>query len=255
MVRSIVFFAAAWGYQVLVLPVLPVLGLMLRAGRVRRVRRVAGGITAGWARMLLWIAGARLTVRGRVEVPADQPVLFVSNHQGAFDIGIIAAYAGRPVGFISKAEIGRIPSVGRWMKLLGCIVLDRGDTRQGVLAVERAVAALRAGDSLVIFPEGTRSNGPRMRRFKTGAARMAMQAGVPIIPLTMRGAYRLRKGDAWRITPAEVEMVVGAPIAIDGLGESDAQRLTDQVRKVIERQLEDPAGEAIEVREESAQAG
>lgn len=255
MARSIAFFLVAWGYQLAVLPVLAVLMLMHRGGCVRGVRRLAGAIVGNWARVLLRIAGARLTVRGRVEAPAEKPVLFVSNHQGAFDIGIIAGYVGRPVGFLSKMEIGRMPSVGLWMRLMGCIFLDRGDARQGAMAISRAAAALRGGDSLVIFPEGTRSNGSRMRRFKAGAARIAIQAGAPIVPLTMKHTYRMRNGDSWRISPADVEMVVGAPIETEGLSEADVQALTDRVREVIERELETPDGDVVEVLAEVVSAG
>lgn len=238
MLRSLTFFVVAWLYQVVVLPVLLVLCVMQVMGKGRIVRRAAGAVAGHWARTLVVLGGARLTVHGAVGVPRETPVLFASNHQGAFDIGIIAGYVGRPIGFVSKVEIGRIPSVGTWMRLIGCIFLDRGDSRRRSEVVGTAAAAMRRGDSLVIFPEGTRSNGPTMRPFRTGAARMAIQAQVPIVPLTMKNTYRMRKGDEWWIQPSDVEMVIGAAIPTEGLCDDDVEDLTARIRQAIQTELD-----------------
>ncbi len=252
MIRSITFFLAAWLYQLVVFPLLAVLIPMQWAGHRRRVRRVAGWVAATWSRILLRIAGARLTGRGTLKIDPDQSVLFVSNHQGAFDIGIIAGYGGRPLGFVSKIEIARIPSIGTWMQLIGCIFIDRKNREQGKQVIDQAADALRAGETLVIFPEGTRSNGPEMGKFKTGAARIAIRAGVPIVPLTMKNTYKMRNRDAWWIQPAQVEFTIGQPIPTENLTEDDVLVLTEQVRDTIQDELDRPPLPALDVLEEQA---
>ena len=247
MVRTVIFFIIFWLYQICIFPILLLLGGGQLLGHRHAVRRIAGRVAWTWSKVLMGVAGARLTRRGEVHLPPDQPALYVSNHQGAFDIPLALLSIKRPVGFFSKIELARVPSIGSWMKLMGCIFVERGNTASALQSLDEAVQALRDGVSLVIFPEGTRSGSEKMKHFKTGFARMAIRAEVPIVPMVMKGTYRLKQKDAPWIAPAEVEVAIEPPISTQGLAESDSRELKQRVQDVIQARLEaidDPQAEA-----------
>ena len=143
---------------------------------------------------------------GLENLPAAGGVLFVANHQGAFDIPLLLGYVPGLKGFVSKKENCRLPIVGTWMKLLRCIFIDRKDLRQSARAIARGIRDLQAGRSLVIFPEGTRSKSGVMKRFKEGSFKLATRSGAAIVPLTIDGSYRLLEGNRGRITPGKVRL-------------------------------------------------
>ena len=240
MIRTLLFLIAFWAYQVAISPLLLYALFLEKRGEAHRARRIAEYICVQWSRLNMAMAGARIRVTGRIDVPPEQPVLVASNHMGAFDIPILGGYLGRPIIFVSKVELARIPLVGQWIRILGCIFLDRADHRQGRMVIDRSVQALREGANLVIFPEATRSDGPFVRRFKTGAARIAIRAQVPIIPVAMKETYLLKRKSTWKITPAEVEMIICPAVPTEGLGQGDAAALTDRLRAAILARL--PAG-------------
>ena len=238
MVRTVIFFVIFWIYQIGIFPILLVLYARRFLGHHKAIRRIAGMVAWTWSKLLMWVAGAHLTIRGEVHLPPDQPALYVSNHQGAFDIPLALLSIHRPAAFLSKIELVRIPSIGSWMKLIGCIFVERGNVASAQQSLDEAVDALKNGVSLVIFPEGTRSGSDQMKRFKAGFARIAIRAGVPIVPIVMKGTYKLKQGDAPWITPAEVEVAIEPPISTKGLTESDSHDLRQQVQDVIHARLD-----------------
>jgi len=233
MIRTVLFFIGFWLFQIAVLPLLLVAEILRVMRRFDAAWRVASYVSLWWSHWNLFTAGAHVDVTGECAVPEDQPALFVSNHLGAFDIPIVLAHAGRPLAFIAKMELARVPLVGRWMIHMGCIFLDRADARQARAVVEKAVQALGNGKSLVIFPEGTRSDCPEVRRFKTGAARMAMRAEISIIPVSLRDTYLLKMKGQRIITPARVGMKICPAIPVDTIRDSNAQQLTHRIREAI----------------------
>jgi 1-acyl-sn-glycerol-3-phosphate acyltransferase len=233
MIRTAFFFIGFWLFQILILPLLIAAEILRIIGRPNGAWRISNYVSLWWSKWNLLIAGAHVAVTGTCHVPDDQPALFVSNHLGAFDIPIVLAHCGRPLAFISKMELARVPLVGRWMVHMGCIFLDRADPRQARVVVERAVETLRTGKSLVIFPEGTRSDGPAVRRFKTGAARMALRAEVPVVPVSLKDTYLLKPKGQQIITPAKVEMKICPEISVDTVKDSSAQELTRLIRIAI----------------------
>ena len=238
MVRTVIFFVIFWIYQICIFPILLVLCARRFLGHHNAVRRIAGIVAWTWSKLLMWVAGAHLTIRGEVHLPPDQPALYVSNHQGAFDIPLALLAIQRPVGFLSKIELARIPSIGSWMKLIGCVFIERGNVASAQQGLDEAVQAIKGGDSLVIFPEGTRSGSEEMKRFKTGFARIAIRAEVPLVPIVMKGTYKLKRGNVPWITPAAVEVAIEPPISTKGLTESDGNDLRQQVQDVIRARLD-----------------
>ncbi len=122
----------------------------------------------------------------------DEPVLFVSNHQGSFDIPLLLGYIDKPKAFIAKWELRYLPFIGSWMKELGCIFIKRNDFRQTLKAFKGAGEVFKKGQSLVIFPEGTRSRSSKLGEFKRGSLKIALREKVPVVPVTIKGSYKLK---------------------------------------------------------------
>lgn len=243
MLRTISFFCIFWIYQILVAPLLLIVLIFRATGRDRLARVWGGWVADKWARILMGIAGARVERTGHVDLPAEQPVLFVSNHQGAFDIPLCISQIPRPIGFMAKKELSRLPSIGSWMKAMGCIFVDRGNRRLAMQSLQEACDALKSGVSLVVFPEGTRSNGDEMKTFKAGFARMALRAEVPIVPVVMKRTYRLKLGDQPWITAADVEVAIENPISIEEMRDMNVHEIARRVQEVIQRRLDmEPCG-------------
>ncbi|MCX6554066.1 MAG: lysophospholipid acyltransferase family protein [Candidatus Aminicenantes bacterium] len=237
MPRTIFWFACFWLLQLLSPLFLLAYFSLGFLGRRQGQAKFLDWTTRTWARLLIGIAGGRVEVSGLENLPAGGGVLFIANHQGAFDIPLLLGYVPGLKGFISKKENSRLPIVGIWMKLLGCIFLDRKDPRQSARAIARGIEDLRAGRSLVVFPEGTRSKSGVMNRFKGGSFKLASRSGAAIVPLTIDGSYRLREGNRGRITPGNVRLHIHPPIRLQDLSAAEKNTLTEKVQGIIASRL------------------
>ena len=206
--RTILWFLYFWLYLLAVEPWLWKVRALKRQGRTEEHDILAGRIIHNWARRLLAAAGARVTVEGLENLPEGTAV-FVSNHQSYFDIPLALGYLGDPKGLVSKKEIDRIPFIRQWMRELGCVFLDRENLRASVAALGDASDRVAAGYSMVVFPEGTRTETGEVGEFKAaigflssyqpgGAedrpARRTLKSGV-LVPGQLRGHA---SPDGWR---------------------------------------------------------
>lgn len=237
MTRTVLWYVSFWLLQLLSTLCLPVYFLLGLLG-LKAVREKFIYLTARtWARLLIGIAGGRVEVTGLENMPAASGLLFVSNHQGSFDIPLLMGYVPGLKGFVAKKEVSRLPIVGIWIKLLRCIILDRRDLRQSARAIARGVSDLRAGRSLIVFPEGTRSKSRAMNRFKDGSFKLATRSGAPIVPITIDGSYRLLEGNRGRITPGKVRLHIHPAVGSRNLNEAEKKALTGTVRSIIASKL------------------
>jgi 1-acyl-sn-glycerol-3-phosphate acyltransferase len=237
MARTIFWYACFWLLQLLSPLFLLVYFLLGFLGRKQIQAKFLDLATRTWARLLISIAGGRVEVSGLENLPACGGMLFVSNHQGAFDIPLLIGYVPGLKGFVSKKENSRLPIVGIWMKLLHCIFLDRRDLRQSARAIARGVRDLQTGRALVVFPEGTRSKSGVMNRFKDGSFKLATRSGAAIVPLTIDGSYRLLEGNRGRITPGKVHLHIHPPIRLHDLSAAEKNTLTETVQRIIDSGL------------------
>jgi 1-acyl-sn-glycerol-3-phosphate acyltransferase len=188
-----------------------------------------------WARVYLIIGGVNVTFRGGDHLK-EPPYIIMSNHQSALDI--MSLLIGLPVSFkfVAKQELFRIPVFGWALKRAGYVSLDRENPRKALKDMEVAAQKIKDGASLVIFPEGTRSANGRLLPFKKGAFSLAMKAGVPIIPLGIKGTALLQpEGYNVPIRKGSVTIVAGEPIPVEGKGTGYKDALAEQVRSEIER--------------------
>lgn len=181
------------------------------------------------------LGGARVVVDDQARLPPDEAVLLVSNHQGEFDIPILLGHSGRPLGFVAKKELEKIPLVSTWMRLMPCVFLDRADRRRQVQQVRDTIDILRSGQSMVIFPEGTRSGSDEMGPFAKGSLNIAEKAGVRILPVRLRGSWRIKPPGKIGLRGGEVQLTLLPPIDPASLSKEELARLHECVRDRIRK--------------------
>jgi len=195
--------------------------------------------TSAWANSLLKVAGVRVNVHGLENLPKDQNVLFIGNHQGNFDIPIYISKIPVPKGFVSKIEVKKIPGVSTWMEYMHCVFMDRSNLRKAGEAIIQGVKVLKNGHSLVIFPEGTRSKGDKMGEFKAGSFKLATKSKVPIVPVTMSGSYKIMESNKrkWIIKPANVDLYIHPAIETTNLTKEEQDILPKKVYEIVKSKL------------------
>lgn len=186
-----------------------------------------------WSKFIMNISGAKVTIIGLDNLPKDQTVLFVSNHQSNFDIPLLLGSIDIPKGFIAKKELERWPFVSTWMKYIKCIFMDRDNLRKSAQSIVEGINLLKSGYSMVIFPEGTRSKGQPVNEFKGGSFKLATKSKCPIVPITINGTYKLLESNNNLIKGANVELVIHPPIYITKLSKEELESLPETVHSII----------------------
>ncbi|MDR2633557.1 MAG: 1-acyl-sn-glycerol-3-phosphate acyltransferase [Treponema sp.] len=191
-----------------------------------------------WSLLLIACTGCTLTVRGREHIPRHGGLCFVSNHGSIFDILLILALVGRPVGFIAKKELALIPFLNLWIFLLGGLFIDRKNIRQAIGTINKGIRRIKAGGAVVIFPEGTRNRGQGLLPFRSGSFKLATQSGAPVLPIAISGSYDIFE-KTYRIRAVPVQVTFMPPIRTADLPPEDRrQHLSDQVYRLISQALE-----------------
>jgi 1-acyl-sn-glycerol-3-phosphate acyltransferase len=190
-----------------------------------------------WANFILNLMNARIKLIGKENLP-KVPCLFVSNHQGFFDIPIIISVLDRTVGFIAKKEITKIGLLTYWMEQINCVFIDRQNIREAVKSINKGIQILKSGQNMVIFPEGTRSKGPKVGNFKKGSLKLALKSKVPIVPIAIDGSYKLREGNKHSVLkPADVKITICEPIYTDNLSKEELSNLSNIIRQKISEKI------------------
>ena len=192
-------------------------------------------IVSGWALGNAKRSGARFHISGLDNIPKDEPVVFVSNHQGNFDIAVFLASMPIPHGYVAKIEILKVPLIRDWMKNMRCVFIDRKSIRQTAGALLEGIKTLKEGHSLVLFPEGTRSKSGQMGEFKPASFKLATKAGVPIVPVSINGTYKILEANKGLIKPTDVYVKVHSAISTKDL--EDVSVLPGMVREIVEKGL------------------
>jgi 1-acyl-sn-glycerol-3-phosphate acyltransferase len=172
-------------------------------------------------------AGVRVRVTGTERIPPG-PCLFAANHTSALDAPAVVGAIPRRIAILLKESLFRFPIVGQAFRLAGFIPVERGH-ESAFVSLDKATAALRAGQSFLIYPEGTRSNDGRLQRFKKGAVVMAIKAGVPIVPVACSGAHLLMKKRSLVLHPGQILVEFLQPIDSSQFSMEDRDALNDLV--------------------------
>jgi 1-acyl-sn-glycerol-3-phosphate acyltransferase len=187
--------------------------------------------------MILKIIRCKVTVTGRENVPRQGGVCFVSNHEGYFDIVLLLAHCGRPIGFVAKKELLLIPFLNIWIYLIGGSFIDRSTPRKAMRTINKGVERIKAGGGMIIFPEGHRSKGQGIFPFHPGSLKLATHAEAPIVPVALSGSYNVFE-KYHRLRRAALKVTFCEPIDTASLPAADRKFiLCDRVYSVIKEQL------------------
>ncbi|MCM3617254.1 1-acyl-sn-glycerol-3-phosphate acyltransferase [Sutcliffiella horikoshii] len=236
MLRTIWWFFYFFGYLIYSLPTIKKVKNLDSALTVEEKDTIIHQKPKHWAKTLVNITGSEIEVVGQEKIP-NGPVLFVSNHQGNFDVPILIGFLQKPLGFISKEEVKKIPLVHRWMEAMNCVFIDRKDRRKAIQSIREGIQTLKDGHSLVIFPEGTRSKGNEMGEFKKGGLRLATDSNVPVVPITISGSYKIMEESKLGFQPAQVKVTVHDPIFLPEDEKVDGNQLGMEVQNKIKQHL------------------
>jgi 1-acyl-sn-glycerol-3-phosphate acyltransferase len=182
------------------------------------------------ARALIFLSKLEIRVSGTA--PA-QPVVFVANHASYVDSLILTALLPAGAHFAAKREFVSVPVVGWLLARFGTRFVERFDAREAIEGARGLAAAARAGDSLVVYPEGTFTREPGLRGFHMGAFVASAQSGRPVVPVALRGTRSVLRADSWLPRRARVEVFIEAPLAPRGAEWSNALALRDAARRAI----------------------
>lgn len=239
MLRTLIWFVYFWLYLLLCIPASLLVKRLNAKGGTQKADRYVAHIVENWARRLLRLAGATVSVTGQENLPQSGAYMVVANHQGYFDIPIMLACVGSPRGLIAKRELDRLPGIRTWMRHLHCLFVDRSSPRAGAQIILDGAKMLEDGHSLTIFPEGTRSKGGPVREFKAGAFRIAARAGAPVVPVTINGSHRLMESNRHSlIRPAGVQVIIHPAVETQGLSREALRALPETVRATVMRSLQ-----------------
>jgi 1-acyl-sn-glycerol-3-phosphate acyltransferase len=201
--------------------------------------RAADRLVRGWCRLTLDLAGCRPRVAGLEHLRGRQPAVLVANHESYLDAVVLLAALRADFRFVAKRELLRVPLVGTVIRRVQHLAVERADPGRSARDAERATGLLRAGVSLLFFPEGTFVAGRGLLPFRLGAFKAAVEAGRPVVPVAILGTREILPAEAWLPRPGRPGVVVCAPLAPEGRDWPEMVRLRDRSRAAIARALEE----------------
>jgi 1-acyl-sn-glycerol-3-phosphate acyltransferase len=181
-----------------------------------------------WAKSFCTLLFINVNIVGLEYLDSKQSYILVSNHQSIFDIFVVYGWLPTIFKWIMKAELRKIPLVGKACESAGHIFMDRSNSIAAKHSIEKAEAQLKDGVSVVIFPEGTRTRNGEMGSFKKGAFRIAADLRLPIVPITIRGSFERLHRNSLNVHPGIIEMIVHKPIDVNAF-------LPDQITELIQQ--------------------
>ncbi len=196
-----------------------------------RIGSYVGGVL--WSRLNSWLVPMLVLVQGRENIDPKTSYIVLTNHQSAYDIFLIYGWIGIDIKWVMKKELRKVPGLGFGSEKVGHIFLDRSNSRAAIESLNKARQKLVNGTSVVIFPEGTRSKTGNPGNFKRGAFKLAIDLGLPILPVTLIDTRKILPADSINILPGKVKMVIHKPIDIAGYSEQNMSELMEKVKTKI----------------------
>jgi 1-acyl-sn-glycerol-3-phosphate acyltransferase len=195
--------------------------------------RFQHGCARVWSKMILTTSGIRVRALGLENVDTSRSHVFCSNHLSLMDSPVLLVHVPVPFRIMAKKGLFNLPFLGWWLRRSGHMPVDRTSPKAAMHSLQVAAARVREGASVVFFPEGTRSRTGVTAEFKRGAALLAIQAGVPLLPVAIQGTREVLKPDELHVRPGRVTVSFGKPIPTEGLNHRDAGRLMEIAKERI----------------------
>ena len=186
----------------------------------------------------LWLSGARVRVKGRELLDPKQTYVFIANHRSYLDTATLFIHTGRRIGVLAKKELLKVPILGYGMGFVNVMAIDRTNRERALATTGAATARIRSGISFGVFAEGTRAKPGELLPFKKGAFYMAVEAGVPVVPVVFKNTDVLMGKGTGVARPGVIDMVILPPVPTKGLAsDEDINQLVQRVHSMVEKEL------------------
>ena len=186
-----------------------------------------------WAKTILKVCGVRVELEGAESIRRDIPRIYMANHCSYFDIFALLSALPVDFKFIVKQELMEIPVFGHAMRRAGYIGIERKDPRKALKSMHEAAERIRNGASVLIFPEGTRSDDGRLQPFKPGGFHLALKSGCDIVPVTIIGSHRIAPKGSWNIQKGAIRLVLGEALSLEGQSRKNMAQVMERVREAM----------------------
>ncbi len=231
-----------WGIYVPILAVSTILGSTLVILMAPfPFRRYSYYVAKAWAVTIASITPVWVRAKGKEHVEKGRSYVVIANHQSYHDIPVLYGWTGIDLKFVMKKELKRVPFLGQGVAAKGHVFVDRSDRQRAIESLNNSVNNLEKGESVIIFPEGTRSRDGKVHDFRKGAFRLAFQTGMPILPISVAGTDRIQPPDTLQLRPGPAGLRIHPPIEVEEWREEDIPELMEQCQKTItqgKRELE-----------------
>ncbi|MDY6824858.1 MAG: lysophospholipid acyltransferase family protein [Thermodesulfobacteriota bacterium] len=195
-----------------------------------------------WSRVILTVTGVRTSIKGKEKIDKRQSYIIISNHQSHFDIPALIIRLGVQYRWIIKKEIRKVPLFGYALDASKNIFIDRSDRQSAMESINTGVERLPEGVGVLFFAEGSRSPDGKIQKFKKGGFTVAIQKGLPILPVTVNGSRRILPKHTLVFSSGKIELVIGDPILTQGYTMDQIDQLMETTRNVIAASFK---GEAV----------
>ncbi len=193
-----------------------------------------------WSKDNLWLSRARVEIEGLENIDSSRPQVFVANHSGLHDILSLSAYLPIQFRWVAKKSLFKVPFMGWHMGRSGYIPIDRDDPRAAARSIIEAARIIRGGVHAIAFPEGTRSRTGALGKFRSGAFALALRTGVPLVPITLEGSYRVIMPKTLQVNPGTIIRIkIDRPIDLSAYARGDKHRLMEDVFRIMSRNLDE----------------
>ncbi len=191
-----------------------------------------------WGRSVIWMAGAKIVVDGLENIDPTQPYVYLANHQSAYDIVALISVIPGTARFVAKMELFKIPLLAMGMRMSGMLPIDRGNSSEARKMLDKAIDTIKAGCSVIIFPEGTRFHTGKVNIFKKGGFMLALKGGIPIAPTVINGTQNIVRGPLRLIYGGTIKISFLPTVPTHTLTANDRNTLVWQVHKEMSKKYQ-----------------
>ena len=191
-----------------------------------------------WSKLFCMISLVKVEVKGRENIKDNESYIFVANHQGSYDIFLVYGYLNHNFKWVLKHTLRKVPMVGKACEAAKHIFVDRTNPKGIKRTIEEAKNTLQGGMSVVVFPEGTRSNDGKIKKFKRGAFQLAVDLNMPVVPMTINGSYKILSKSSFFVNPGKLTLTIHEPIMPPAEG-FDMDTIVEESYQKVVSALED----------------